>query len=85
MIPRQDISLRRFFLWCLIVACAIITVYLCFISIVFVWIGFEHTHKTGFWVPILSGLFSLCLVFYTAIRIIKHALKKMQEDDVVNI
>jgi hypothetical protein len=85
MIPRQDISFRKLLLWCLIAACVLITAYLCFISLVFIWIGFGHINRSGFWLPILSGLLSLFLVLYASIRLIKHIFKRMQGDDVVNI
>jgi hypothetical protein len=85
MIPRQDISLRKSLLWCLIIACGLITAYLGFISLVIIWIGFGHLNESGFWVPILTGFLSLLTIFYASTRIIKHILNKMEEQDVVNI
>jgi hypothetical protein len=85
MIPRQDISFRKLLLWCLIAACVLISAYLCFISLFFIWIGVEHINRSGFWLPIILGLLFLFLVLYAAVRLIKHTLKKMQGDDVVHI
>ena len=85
MTPRQPISLRKLWLWCLTIAYGLITVYLSFTSIVSICIGLGNMDKAGFWVPILMGGAFLIVLFHVSIRVIKHMIKQMKEEDVLSI
>jgi hypothetical protein len=62
-----------------------VAVYLGFVSLFSLWMGIMNTHKAGFWIPILVGATFLIAVFWTFLRITRHLLSQMKEEDVVNI
>jgi hypothetical protein len=73
-------QLKDIVLWCLIIACGMITAYLCFISLVSIWIGIAHSHQSGWWIPVLTGTSVLIAVFLaflrTAVYLSSHIKKK---------
>jgi len=85
MITGEPVSLRKVWLWSLIIALGLISAYIAFLSLVSIWIGLDHTHQAGFWVPVLVGVSFLMTVFYFYLRIARHILKYMKEQDVVNV
>jgi hypothetical protein len=85
MISRDPVSIKRISLWCLIIASGLMTAYLAFVSIVSVWVGVDNMHQTGFWVPVLIGISFLLIVMNIFLRITRHLLKHIKEEDVINI
>ena len=61
------------------------TAYLAFVSIVSVWVGLGNMHQTGFWVPVLLGISFLMVVMNIFLRIMRHLLKYIKEEDVINL
>ena len=85
MISGEPVSFKKIWLWSLIIALGLISTYIGFLSLVSIWIGLDHAHQAGFWVPVLVGtsfLMTICCFF---LRITRHILKHMKEEDVVNI
>ena len=85
MIAREPVSFKKTWVWCIIIALGLISAYIGFVSLVSIWIGLDHTHQAGFWIPVLVGtsfLMTICCFF---LRITRHILKHMKEEDVVNI
>jgi hypothetical protein len=85
MISGEPVSLKKIWLWFLIIVLGLISAYIGFLSLVSVWIGLDHAHQAGFWVPVLVGTSFLMTIFYFFLRITRHILKYMKEEDVVNI
>lgn len=85
MIPRETASFKRVWLWSLFVACGLIAAYICFISIVSVWVGLDHIHQSGFWVPILVGLLVLVGVTGVFLRIAKGIRRLMRDQDLIHL
>ena len=85
MIRGEPVSFKKTLLWSLIIALGLISAYICFLSLVSIWIGLDHAHQAGFWVPVLVGTSFLMTIFYFFLRITRHILKSMAEEDVVNI
>ena len=85
MIHNETVSIKKVCLWCLIVACGIVTVCLVFVSFVSMWTGFSHLQQNGFWVPVLAGTTMLILVLFLFIHATKRILFHMKEEDVLNV
>ena len=77
----HDISMRKVFLWSIIIASGLLTIYISLISLVSLWIGLENSSRPGFWVPITAGAILLIAVFYTFTRTTHSLLSHMEEDD----
>lgn len=85
MIPREPISYKRVSLWSLLVVCGLFTVYIVFISLVSVWVGFDHVDQNGFWVPIVVGLLLLAGVTAIFVRIARGIRKLMRDEDLIRL
>jgi len=83
MIGKEPVSIKKIFLWCLIVMFGVVAACLVFISAVSVWAGVVHMRQTGFWVPILGGVLSLVLALFLFACAIKRILLYMKEEDVL--
>ncbi|MBW2616001.1 MAG: hypothetical protein JRD02_07480 [Deltaproteobacteria bacterium] len=85
MISGEPVSFKKIWLWSLILALGLISAYIGFLSLVSIWIGLDRAHQAGFWVPVLVGTSFLMTIFYFFLRITRHILKHMKEEDVDNI
>jgi hypothetical protein len=85
MISGEPLSFKKIWLWSLIIALGLIAAYIGFLSLVSIWIGLDHAHQAGFWVPVLVGTSFLMTIFYFFLRITRNILRHMKEEDVVNI
>lgn len=85
MISGEPLSFKKIWLWSLIIALGLIAAYIGFLSLVSIWIGLDHAHQAGFWVPVLVGTSFLMTIFYFFLRITRNILRYMKEEDVVNI
>ena len=81
---RNPINLKKVILWFIIVFLGIISVYLGFISLISLWIGFENTRQPGFWVPITGGATLLLAVFWIYTRTASILLRLMKNRDSLN-
>jgi len=84
MIPTHEDSFKKTCLWCLIVVCGVVALCLVFVSFVSLWTGFTHMPQDGFWVPILAGAALLFAALFLFIRVTRHILFHMKEEDVLN-
>ncbi|MFH1241586.1 MAG: hypothetical protein V1689_04410 [Pseudomonadota bacterium] len=78
-------SLKKACRWFIIVVLVMIASYLCFVSLVFIWVGLTHSNRSGFWVPILAGALSLGGISWIIFRIIRRILYQMKEKALLNI
>ncbi|MCK4782831.1 MAG: hypothetical protein KAV87_03700 [Desulfobacteraceae bacterium] len=85
MITQYSVPFKEICLWSLIIACGLIAAYLCFISLVSIWIGIGHIHQSGFWVPVLAGTSFLIAVFLAFLRIAKRILSHMKQKDALSL
>jgi hypothetical protein len=85
MIPTQFILLRKIWLWGLITACGLVAACIAFVSIVSIWVGIEHPHQSGFWVPILAGTLSFAIIAWIFLAVTKSIRRQIKEDDLVNL
>lgn len=77
-VPLKDICLLG-----LIIGCGMIAAYLCFISIVSIWIGISHIHQSGWWIPVVTGTSFLIAVFLTFFRTGKNIAGHIKQKDVI--
>jgi len=82
VIPEDDISLKKIFLWSLIVACSILAIVLSVVSFLSVWMGFSDMHQKGFWVPVLSGSILWVVTVISCFWAIRRLLASMKDEDV---
>jgi len=75
-VPFKDICL-----WSLIIACGMIAAYLCFISLVSIWIGISHIHQAGWWIPVVAGTSFLIAVFLAFLRTGKNIASHIKQKD----
>ncbi|MBW1703644.1 MAG: hypothetical protein JRJ86_00575 [Deltaproteobacteria bacterium] len=85
MIAREPVSFKKTWVWCIIIALGLISAYIGFVSLVSIWIGLDHTHQAGFWIPVLVGTSFLMTIFYIFLRITRRLLRYMAAEDIVNI
>jgi hypothetical protein len=85
MISGEPVSFKKIWLWSLIIALGLISAYIGFLSLVSIWIGLDHAHQDGFWVPVLVGISFSMTIFYFFLRITRHILRYMKEEDMINL
>ncbi|MBE9573789.1 MAG: hypothetical protein IMF20_01495 [Proteobacteria bacterium] len=61
----------------LIFLLSLLTLYLVFVSVISVSIGFANAERPGFWMPILWGVLIFCLGIFI-IRLIVHVFRQMK-------
>jgi len=61
----------------LIFLLSLLTLYLVFVSVISVSIGFANAERPGFWMPILWGVLIFCLGLFI-IRLIVYLFKQMK-------
>jgi len=81
MILRTSVPFKYIFLWCLITACGVVTAYLCFVSLVSIWIGIAHSHLSGWWAPVLTGTAFLIVVLLAFLRTSKNISAHLKQKD----
>ena len=77
--------LRKIGLWSLAILTGMVTVYLGILCLVSILVGFRHMQTTGFWVPILVGTVSLAVLLFLFLRITRHIMARMKQEDLVNM
>ncbi|RLB33849.1 MAG: hypothetical protein DRH11_07815 [Deltaproteobacteria bacterium] len=55
MKDRRPFPFRNFALWLLLACLTVLSAYLIFIGCISLWVGFDHTHQDGSWLPLLAG------------------------------
>lgn len=85
MIPTQFILLRKIWLWGLIIACGLVAACIAFVSIVSIWVGIEHPHQSGSWVPILAGTLSFTITAWIFLAVTKSILRQIEEEGLGNL
>ncbi len=78
-----SMPLKDIILWCLIIACGMITVYLCFISLVSIWIGIAHSNQPGWWIPVLTGTCFFIAVFFAFLRTALYISSHIKKKDII--
>ncbi len=82
MIPEDDISLKKVFLWCLIVVCSMVALVMSVVSFLSVWVGFSNMHEKGFWMPVLSGSLLGLVSVISCLWAIRRLLLSMRDEDI---
>jgi hypothetical protein len=81
MIMQYSMPFRYMCLWFLIIVCGVIAAYLCFISLVSIWIGIVHVHQSGWWAPVVAGTAFLIAVLLAFLRTSKNISTHMKQKD----
>lgn len=69
--------IKRFTTLTLLLFLSLFSLYLVFLSVISIAIGLINTHRHGFWMPIVSGLFILWLATLT-IRLILYTFRQIK-------
>jgi|GEM_PF-2095844 len=59
---------------------SIVTLYLIFLSITFIYIGLINAERPGFWMPIVSGILIFFLTIFM-IRLIRYIFQQIKAKD----
>ncbi len=84
---KEDIKtfpLRNMIFKALIVVLGLAIVYIIFISLISINVGFTHLQQDGFWVPILAGLISIALCLWLFINITRSVINRMKDRDIID-
>jgi len=76
---------KKFIYACLAVPCLSVALYVAFLSVLSIWIGLHHIHRTGFWVPVLAGFFMLPASLWLGLTLTGRLLRKDKGDGCVYI
>jgi len=80
----EPLPWKNFFLWLLFCCCSIVVAYIFFVAFISIWIGFNHSDKDGFWVPVVAGIFSVVLVLLGFLRLSKSMHHHMKEKETLS-
>ena len=85
MNPGQPIPFKSIWLWCLTIACGLVTAYLGFVALVSVWVGISNLSQPGCWIPILAGTSFFLFLSSLFIRTLKRLLGRIKDENVITI
>jgi len=85
MIYRESLPLKNISLWCLLVCCVLVAAYIVFVAIISIYVGMNHIHQDGFWMPIFAGVSSIIVILWLFMGFLKFILNRMKEEDIFNI
>ena len=85
MIHEEPFPIKKVGIWFLMICCGMITAYIIFIGFVSIRLGLRHLPQDGFWVPILSGTFTILLTLWVFFRLSIFFLKKQKDEDLINL
>ena len=81
MITYGLFPLKKLCLWSLFVCYCLITAYIIFICMAFIWQGLNHLQEDGFWMPILVGGIILTVVLWLFLRFSKFIYSQIKEKE----
>jgi len=55
-----------------------------FLSVISVWIGLQHTNRSGWWIPVLAGAFALAPSLWLGVFLTARLLRKGKDEGSVN-
>ena len=85
MISDDPISLKKWALWALLMMTTLVGAYAVFCSFVSIWVGLNHSHQDGFWMPILAGAIALIVIFAFYLRIFNAFLGSKKQKEFIHI
>jgi membrane protein YdbS with pleckstrin-like domain len=85
MTTRDPLSFKKICLWSLLAAWFLLATYLAFIGSITVWVGLTHAHQAGFWLPVMTGVVLLALLFWVSLGITKIVLRHTKEEDLLEM
>ena len=85
MTSREPILFKKIWLWLAFVACAVLAVYIAFVSLISVWVGIDHAREDGFWVPILIGVLILVGIGSVFFRLSRNIFSHMKDDQLIRM
>lgn len=85
MIQKEPLPLKNIICRILLFCCALIAAYVCFISLISVWIGLNHTQQDGFWIPVATGAFFIIATLCLFLRLMKFVLNQMKEKEYMEL
>ena len=77
--------MKKVGLWSLLITCGLLSVFILFISIISIWIGFGAMPRNGFWVPILAGTALMAFILFSFAGLIRFIRKKTKERDLLDL
>jgi len=85
MIYNKPLQLKKITIRFLIIILCIISAYIIFIGIISIWVGLNHLHQDGFWMPLFVGAISIIVILWLFLRFLKFILNILKEKDLINV
>ena len=85
MSSEEPISIKKIGLWSLLIICGLLSLFILFISITSIWIGFGAMPRNGFWVPILAGTAAMTIIFFSFAGLIRFFRRKTKDKELLGL
>lgn len=85
MIHKDPLPLKTIVLSILLFSCGLIAAYLIFMSCISIWIGLNHPHQDGFWMPVAAGVFVMIAMLCLFLGFLKFLLNQMKQKDFLDL
>ena len=85
MIRHEPLPVKHISLMILFVCSSLITAYVLFVALVSVWVGVQHLHQVGFWMPILAGILTIIVILGLFLRLFRFILDQSKEKDAFHV
>jgi len=85
-VTREDLQpLKGCAVWAFIIVGGLVTACISFISLVSIWEGFTHIHRSGSWVPIVAGTLLFGLTVWLYVRGAKAIYSRLTRDESLDV
>jgi len=75
---------KAFFSWSMMIAAALLTVWLVLVSLTSLWVGLKYIDRFASWMPILSGAALLVAGLWVYIRVTATIYRRLRKEDVLD-
>ena len=85
MTSELSMPLKTIAMWACIIVGGLITACISLLSLVSIWEGFTHIHRSGSWVPIVAGTLVLGLALWLYVRAVKAIHGLFNSEELLNL
>jgi uncharacterized membrane protein HdeD (DUF308 family) len=85
MISDDPLPMKTWVLWALLIIGTLVGAGAIFCAVVSIWVGLNHSHQDGFWMPILAGAIAIILIFALYLRLFKSYVGSKRQKEFIHI
>ncbi len=82
---KNPLAFKKFLFWVFLVFAGLLSLSISLISLISVWIGIQHWHHSGSWVPISGGIALFAFVSFIYFRTVRSFHYHIKKDAVFEI